>query len=87
VRSFKIDFKAFLRHHYWLGYYYWTNCYDHKHYNTNCNDCNSGEWNHINRCGTKGSGARRHAKVNWRAYHIMKMPMNNVKWKNDTDAD
>jgi len=75
--SIKIDWKQFARQHYWIGYYYWNSCYDHKHYKSNCEECNNGEWRWI---ATENSDA---SALSYKHLGIFKMPMNNVVWTDD----
>ena len=85
----KIDFKCFMRQHYWFGFFYWNNCIDHKHYNSNCKDCNAGRWKYISNKKTlqtavKDSSTEFMAVAfkysNLFSNNIFRMPMNNVVW-------
>jgi len=70
----KIDFKEFIRQHYWLGWYWWNSCVDHKHYNSRCETCDEGSWSFIDNHST-GALPPTNKK-----FVIFRMPMNNVVW-------
>ena len=75
----KIDFAAFFKHHYWLGWYHWNDCTLHKHYESGCDYCEEGKWTSI--------GVTNYFKDNGESFTIFKMPMNNVLWSLETDED
>ena len=78
----RIDFKEFFRQHYWMGRYFWNNCYDHRLYKSHCLDCNAGEWKYI-----KWSDQRRGKSLPMGQIRIYKMPMNNVVHQAKEDAE
>jgi len=72
-----VDYKAFLRHRFWFGRYYWTVCSKHRYAKSDCEMCDAGgvwfnltiEANRPNR---------------WYDYpKVYKMDMNSVRWKDD----
>lgn len=81
----KIDFKTFFRHHYWFGWYFWNECYDHKHVNTYCDDCSQGKWTWIGPAAKVEGGKGSLFPADY--YRIFKMPMNNVHWKVPDEDD
>ena len=78
VYMIDIDWKQYLRQHYWFGRYYWNECEKHKHYKSACESCNKGQWMVIKKDAE-------HNGPMYKRYAIFRMPMNNVVWVEDTD--
>lgn len=78
----KIDFKAFARHHYWMGWYFWQECEKHQHYNSNCDKCEEGTWRYIEWKRQNNGSALPMGQL-----RIYKMPMNGVIYKLGNDDD
>lgn len=85
----KIDFKCFIRQHYWVGFFYWNDCKNHKHYNSDCKKCNSGKWRYIYSKGEKRRTID-YSSIGFKCTNVLnsnifRMPMNNVVWLKDDE--